>query len=66
MFGPAVWWYIEPRIEPRGAGCAMGRVLHGSATTTKDGPSRDPAPSRKRENGGRALWRQSDDYSEVA
>src|ERR671917_2423540 len=31
MFGPALWWYVEPR----GAGGTMGQVLHGSATTTE-------------------------------
>src|SRR5918993_5788242 len=31
MFGPALWWYVGPR----GAGGTMGRVLHGSATTTE-------------------------------
>src|SRR5215207_664823 len=31
MFGPALWWYVEPH----GAGGTMGQLLHGSATTTE-------------------------------
>ncbi|MGA4555560.1 ArdC-like ssDNA-binding domain-containing protein, partial [Methylorubrum aminovorans] len=31
VFDPAVWWYGRP---PCCEGCAMGQVLHGSATTT--------------------------------
>src|ERR671917_2879339 len=31
MFGPAMWWYVRPRME----GGVMGQLLHGSATTTE-------------------------------
>ena len=32
VFDPGIWWSVWPLCSK---GCAMGRVLHGSATTTK-------------------------------